>query len=175
MEATVRRIPTHTSVVDGKEFAIGSKPALCFRGETYALGIINDDESIRQIVLTLVDHDKAPLLMQGPEEYPVKKFISHMERIMQEKPISDEALHLMEDWPNNPTDFGDKRLKKDEDDASPAVERKPRIPKPQNCIPAIAGEHKTTPQKVRKFLRSKGLSAPYADEKKIQKLMKDYK
>ena len=171
MEATVRYIPTQISRVDGRDIATGSKPALCFKGKSYALGVINDEEEIHTVTLDLRDFDKLRLLMHGSEEYPVKKFISHMERIMRNKPISSEALRLMKDWPNNPRDFGDEKI---QDDVS-IVQRKSEVQISQNCIPVIAGEHKTTPQKVRKFLRSKGLSAPYHNEEKIRKLMKDYK
>jgi len=174
MEATVRCIPTQTAVVDGQKLSTGSKPALCFRGKTYALGIINDQDEICTITLTLRDHDTAPLLRYGAEaEYPVGRFISHMTRIMANKPISDDALELMKQWPNTLEDFG----------MSPtAVEEKPLLSRPArisairkaNCIPSLARENETTPQKVRKFLRSQGMNSPYCNETEIRKLMKNY-
>ncbi len=170
MEATVRCIPTQIARVDNREIATGGKPALCFRGKTYALGIINDEDMICTMTLSLMDHDKSPLVMYGVEEYPVTKFISHMERIMQEKPISEEALALIRAWPNNPEDFGDKSIPD-----SPQAPRKPTKKKGPNIIAVISTELKVTSTKIRKFLRTKGFSAPYGDETKIRKALKNYK
>lgn len=169
VETTVRCIPTQTAMVDGREFSTGGKPALCFRGKTYALGIINDEDMIHPITLTLREHDKAPLVMYGVEEYPVPKFITHMERIMQNKPISDEALALIRTWPNNPEDFGDEVIPDE-----PTVTRKPKKKKGPNIIATISSEIEIPSTKIRKFLRGQGMNAPYTDEKKIRKALKDY-
>ncbi len=173
MEATVRYIPDQTAVVDGRTFATGNKPALCFRGETHALGIINDSEQICTVRLRLEEYERAPLVRYGVEEYPVAKFISHIERIMREKPISPEALQLVKHWPNNPRDFGDPIVAEVESEPSPKAQRLETIKK-INCIPVLAREFETTPQKIRKFLRSQGMTAPYDQETQIRELMKTY-
>jgi len=172
VEATVRSIPTETAVVDNRSFAVGNKPALCFRGKEYALGIINSEEGIIPVRLDLRTHDKSPILHLGEEEYPVYKFISHIERIMQTKPISDEALALIQQWPNNPADFGDAIIP-DEPITQPITKK--RKPKQKNCIAAIADEMGLAATKIRKFLRSQGMRAPYEDEKKIRTALKSYK
>lgn len=170
MEASVRYIATERAVVDGVDYSVGNKPALCFRGKSYALGIINADDQIKAVKLALPDHDKSPLVTYGVEEYPVGKFISHLNRMMDSKPISPEALRLILEWPNNPEDFGVASIQ--DPPVPPSVKKK--LQHITNCIPGIAKELGTTPQKVRKFLRSQGLSAPYTDEKKIRQLMKKF-
>lgn len=174
MEASVRYIPTDMAVVDNKPYQIGNKPALCFRGKTYALGIVSEEDSINLVTLTLYDHDKSPLVQYGiQEEYPVGKFISHMERIMADKPITPEALELMKQWPNNPEDFGDPVVP---DDPGPTLRiRRTKKTKLLNCIALISGEMGIAATKIRKFLRSKGFNAPYENEKKIRTALKNYK
>lgn len=171
MEATVRSIPTETGMVDNREFAVGNKPALCFRGKKYALGIINAEDGIVPVRLDLRTHDKSPILHLGEEEYPVYKFISHIERIMRSKPISEEALALIKQWPNNPEDFGDAIIP-DVPSDKPIIKRKP---KGKNCIAIIAEEMGLAGTKIRKFLRGQGMKAPYEDESKIRTVLKDYK
>ena len=174
MEATVRYIATDISVVDGRTYAVGNKPALCFRGETYALGIVNEPDMVCTIQLDLRDHDKSPLVRYGAEaEYPVGRYITHLERLIESKPISPDALQLLKQWPNCPADFGDPIFSDEELD--PPTPRQPPKPRKANCIPALASEHKTTPQKIRKFLRSQGLRAPYDNEKEIRAIMENYK
>jgi hypothetical protein len=107
--------------------------------------------------------------MYGVEEYPVTKFISHIDRIMENKPISDEALALIRAWPNNPEDFGDEPISD-----FPEVSRKPIKKKGPNIIATISVEMKIPSTKIRKFLRTQGFSAPYDNEKKIRKALKDY-
>jgi hypothetical protein len=156
MEATVRGLYTEKAIVDGHTYATGNKPTLCFRGSARGLGIINDGEGIITIPITLEDLDKAPLIMYGPEEYPVAKFISHIERIMQNKPISDEALELIREWPNTPEDF---------DLPSSKVKRVATIKRAaqkskSTIISIIAGEMELPPGKIRKF----HLSCDYGDD-----------
>jgi len=145
---------------------------LCFRGKTYALGIINDDDSIHAITVSLREHDIAPILKLGPEEYPVHKFITHIERIMERKPISPEALALIRQWPNTAADFGIDPIP---DDEEPTVTRKPIKQKGPNIIGAIASEMSLPPTKIRKFLRTVGFCAPYDNETKIRAALKKYK
>lgn len=164
MEATVRSIWTKQQH--------GQKPALCFRGKTHALGIINDEDMIHEVELSLRDHDIAPLLQYGAEEYPVYKFITHIERIMERKPISPEALQLIRQWPNNAEDFGLDPIP----DEEPTASRKPIIKqKGPNIIGAIACEMSLPPTKIRKFLRSAGFCAPYDNESKIRAALKKFK
>ena len=164
VEATVRSIWTKQQH--------GQKPALCFRGKTHALGIINDEDMIHGVELSLRDHDVAPLLQYGAEEYPVYKFITHIERIMESKPISPEALQLIRQWPNNAEDFG---LDPIPDDEEPTITRKPIKPKGPNIIGVIASEMTLPPTKIRKFLRNLGFCAPYDNESKIRAALKKYK
>jgi hypothetical protein len=175
VEATVRYIPIETAVVQGKTYSTGNKPALCFRSETKAFGIVNQDDGIIPIELSLRDHDQSPLVMinNRADEYPVVKFITHLQRIIaeQNKPISSEALRLISEWPNNPADFDSEPL---DPDYHPVVRALKSSKKKSNCIPSVAKDFKTTPQKVRKFLRKNGMHAPYADEKKIRELMKEF-
>lgn len=167
MEATVRSIATETCRVEHQVIQTGNKPALCFQGETYALGVINDEESIHTVTLTLEEVEEAPLLTYDREEYPVGKFIAHMERIMEDKPISDEALELIRNWPNNPPDFGDEII------ADPKPMSKSKLGKTvsQNCIMQIAAELNIPATKLRKILRSKGFSAPYDNAPKIREAL----
>ncbi|HUW45116.1 MAG TPA: hypothetical protein VMW50_04895 [Dehalococcoidia bacterium] len=175
MEASVRYIPTDISVHEGRQIASGNKPALCFRGKTYAIGIVNEQEGVFPVRLDLRIHDESPLVTFGKttEEYPVSRFITHIERIMQEKPISDEALQLIKDWPNNPEDFGDQKIE-DEGMPSEPVAKSKRVAQKvkANCIAIIAIEAGISPSKIRKYLRSQGMHAPYEDEPKIRKLLK---
>lgn len=172
METTVRYIPMETTVVDGRSYSVGNKIALCFRGKTHALGIINSEEGIVSVELDLRDHDQSPLVYinNRTDEYPVSKFITHLQRIMQDKPISGECLKLIQDWPNNGEDFSCDPTP-DWDDLPTVVRKKI---KKKNCIPALAKEFETTPQKVRKYLRSQGMHAPYDNEEKIRELMKGF-
>ena len=173
MEATVRYIPSDITIVEGKTIAGGNKVALCFRGKDHALGIINDECEITPVELSLRTHDKSPLVMinsKADEEYPVSRFITHLQRIMQDKPISSDALKLINEWPNNPEDFDSEPIP-DHPVVKAFRAQKKRV---ANCIPSLASEFKTTPQKIRKFLRSNGMHAPYSDEKKIRSLMKTY-
>lgn len=174
MEATVRYIPIETAVVDNRTFQVGNKPALCFRGKEYALGIVNADEGILPVRLDLRTHDSSPLVLinNRKDEYPVVKFISHLERIMKEKPISSEALSLIRQWPNNPEDFGDPIIEDEPEVIRPAKSIK-KIKK-KNCIAVLAEEMKIPATKIRKFLRGKGFKAPYEDEKKIRIALKGY-
>ena len=162
MEATVRSIWTKQQH--------GQKPALCFRGKTHALGIINDDDMIHAVTLSFRDHDMAPILKLGPEEYPVYKFISHIERIMENKLISSEALALIRQWPNNAEDFGQDPIP----DEEPTTTTRPVKQKGPNIVGAIAAELKVPPTKIRKYLRNHGFCAPYTDEKKIRAACKNY-
>lgn len=173
METTVRYIPTEVAVVDGRSLVTGNKPALCFRGKTHALGIVNDETGIIPVELSLRDHDESPLVLinNRADEYPVSKFITHLTRIMAEKPISPEALRLIKDWPNNGEDFDSEKIEYDEPVIKHFAKKKPKT----TCIASLATEYKISPQKVRKFLRSKGLHAPYVDEKKIRSIMKTFK
>ena len=173
MEATVRYIPTEVTTSNNQEVAAGNKPALCFRGKTYAIGIINDQEGILPVRLNLKLHDTSPVVTFGKseEEYPVSRFITHIERIMKEKPISEEALQLIRTWPNLPNDFGDAP---DEPATSSKPLKRPSMTK-SNIIATIAQEMKTPPTKIRKFLRAQGMKAPYDNEPQIRKLMKKYK
>tara|TARA_R110002126_G_scaffold113430_1_gene251945 strand:+ start:228 stop:719 length:492 start_codon:yes stop_codon:yes gene_type:complete len=163
VEATVRSIHT--------ERCSGCKPALCFRGKEYALGIINSEEGIISVRLDLRDHDRSAILNLGEEEYPVYKFISHIERIMQRKPISEECLTLIRQWPNTPEDFGIPVIE-DEPTDKPIIKRKSPG---KNCIATIAEEMGLATTKIRKYLRGQGMKAPYEDETKIRTVLKDYK
>jgi len=175
VEASVRYIPTDITTHEGREVASGNKPALCFRGKTYAIGIVNEQEGVLPIRLNLRIHDESPLVTFGrsSEEYPVSRFISHIERIMLQKPISDEALELIKQWPNNPEDFGDPVIS-DEEETKPVIKKAPTSKKisKANCIAAIAAEAGVSPSKIRKYLRSQGMHAPYEDMSKIRKLLK---
>lgn len=166
MEATVRSIATETCRVDHRTIRTGDKPALCFRGSTYALGVINAEDAIRTVTLTLEEVEEAPLIKYGVEEYPVSKFIAHIERIMESKPISDEALQLIRAWPNNPTDFGDEVIVD-----SPSKLKLGKTVS-TNCIMGIASELKIPATKIRKFLRGRGFSAPYDNATKIREALK---
>ena len=171
MEATVRYIPTDNVIVDGRDYTTGNKPALCFRGKKYAVGIINDEDSVHTVMLTLRDHDKSRLVMLQEEEYPVYKFISHIERIAQQKPIDTESLRLIQQWPNTPEDFG---LEMPEDEPPKPIKHVKKV-KGKNCIALIAEEMGVAATKIRKFLRSQGFKAPYEDETKIRTALKGYK
>lgn len=173
METTVRYIPTQNVVVDGHDYTVGNKPALCFRGKKYAVGIINAEEGIHPVMLTLRDHDLSRLVMLQEEEYPVYKFIAHIQRMAETKPIDPEALRLISQWPNTPEDFGDPVIT-EEEPAKPAKIMGPRFKKP-NCIAVISQEMGVAATKIRKFLRSQGMKAPYEDEKKIRSALKGYK
>ena len=173
METTVRYIPSETAVVEGKTYSVGNKIALCFRGKTHAVGIINSEEGVIPVEMDLRAHDQSPLVYinNRTDEYPVSKFITHLQRITQDKPISPECLKLIQNWPNNGEDFDSEPVPDWEN--RPIITRRKKKVK-SNCIPAVATEHHTTSQKVRKFLRSKGLHAPYDNEDKIRSLMQDF-
>jgi hypothetical protein len=172
VETTVRYIPIDTAVVDGRTYAVGNKIALCFRGKSHALGIINAEEAIVPIRLDLRNHDLSPLVYinNRTEEYPVSRFIAHLQRIMLEKPIAEEALRLISNWPNNGEDFDSELIP---DHPVVAAIRRTKVQK-VNCIPVVAKEFETTPQKVRKYLRSKGMHAPYDNETEIRSIMKTF-
>ncbi|WP_455363550.1 hypothetical protein [[Eubacterium] cellulosolvens] len=172
MEATVRYIPIEIGVSDGQEFAVGNKPALCFRGKEYALGIVNGEEGIIPVRLTLRQHDESPLILinNRTDEYPVSKFIAHLQRIMVDKPIAEEALKLISNWPNNGEDFNSEPIP---DHPVITAIKRAKVQK-SNCIPVVAKEYETTPQKIRKYLRSRGMHAPYDNETEIRSIMKTF-
>lgn len=179
METSVRYIPTQSCEIgqgaEKRTIKTTEKPALCFRGKTYALGIISDDEKIHPVRMTIPEYERSPVVKYGRDEYPVQKYITHLERIMQVKPITTEALRLILEWPNLPEDFEQLAKKNKPVPTTSSPVRAPKKQRQPNCIPTIAKELKTIPQKVRKFLRQQGLSAPYDDEKAIRKLMANFK
>ena len=147
-----------------------SKPALCFRGDSYAIGIINEPEEYRTHRLDLEEYENCKLVMYDKEEYPVSRYVALLEA--NTKPKSDDVKRLLTMYPEPPEDF-------------PTAKRKSKskaTPKPtpkvkalgSSIIKILAGEYNIAASKIRKILRSKGLKAPYEDEKKIRATMSEF-
>lgn len=75
----------------------GQKPALCFRGETRALAVINDTTSIHTLEVTLQEHDKARIVQRLGQDYMPRAFADAMREVVKQKnkPITRLADYLV--------------------------------------------------------------------------------
>lgn len=178
----------------------GVKPALCFRGRNQAHAVVNEGTRIRVVSnIPLRNIDQAAVVLGpyglGQKEYPVDKFVERFLKLGEQKGITRRAKFLLEKALSGGVE-DDTVLPPDEPEAGAAAAPKerpasPEAPKPgkpvsepvrklagpsrtsgADVIRRISAELKLEPTKLRKLLRSKGLSAPYTDEMKIRGVLK---
>lgn len=173
--------------------ALPVKPALCFRARKHAHVVINDETRVRVAEVSLKDHDLSYPVGFGAGPYPLPRIVEHYRKIGERKGITKRAEFFLEKALAGGVD-DEADLPPDEVDgapeSAPTTGSDPAAPKPVKPVsgsPAkpggplrtsgaavivrIAAELKLEPPKLRKLLRSKGLSAPYDDEAKIRKAL----
>lgn len=172
---------------------IGGRPlktALCFRGRRHAHVVINDETRIRSCEISLKEHDLSFPVMFKAGAYPIPKIVEHYREMGARKQITRRADYFLTRALNGGVDE-ETALPPDTVENEPeAPTASPGTPKPVKAaserqpssggpsrtagaavIARIAVELKLEPTKLRKLLRSKGLSAPYDDEGKIRKAL----
>lgn len=201
METSIRFVRVGNSPgKDGKETFRTLKPALCFRGRKRCHAVINDDTRVRVVSnLSLQDHDHSSPVTFQHAPYPIPRIVDHFTKLGQRKGITARAKFFLEHALNGGVDEDD-ALPPDEiagaapeapEEPGMPVKRSPSTPKPAkpasesrsaaagpsrtagaDIVRKLASELKLEPTKLRKLLRSKGLRAPYDDEKKIREALK---
>lgn len=167
MEISVRYIPTDHIVVDGKVKASGNKPALCFIGTDYAQCIVNNDEMVEVVTISVEEAQNSRLVpLNGSDKYPISTYMLHASKW--DKPFTSEAEELIRMAEDPPKDLPKKKT------SSTAPTRKRKRVSTASIINVLAEEHELPPTKIRKFLRSQGMHAPYDDEKGIRTAMKSF-
>lgn len=164
MEYSVRYIP----IAYARGQPVGEKPSLCARDEKHAIGIVNLDCVYCAVKLDLKTHDKSRFVLFGHngEEYPVHRFVARIEN--SPNPKEAEVQQLLAQY-HNP------KLKNPEK-AAGSEERKPSKKRMtgSRIIKNLEQELGVPATKIRKFLRSKGLNAPYTNEKNIRAAIQEF-
>ena len=172
----VRYIPTDRSVREGKLIWSGNKPALCFRGEKKAHCVIIGELEITTVDLPLDTVEKSPAVPDSMGQaagipYSPEKFIQRVTGTG--RPLSEEARALLQSVNGK---------KKPLPPSKARIEVKTAPPKPgtlktagAELIIVLSQEYKLPTPKLRRFLRSQGLNAPYTDEKLVRNALKKLK
>lgn len=153
----------------------GNKPSLCFGDEKAKKGlcVVIRETEIGTVDLPFDVIEKSPMVEypQGSGlPYPPARFISFIAGIA--KPITDEARVLMDSI----TKKKGKKLPPNKPKPSPTSKTKPVLKTAgAELIITLAAEWKLPPPKLRRFLRSQGLRAPYVDEALVRKTLKTLK
>lgn len=172
----VRYIPTDRSVKDQRLIWSGNKPALCFRGEKKAHCVIIGELEISTVDLPLDVVEKSPAVPDSMGQaagipYSPEKFIQRVTGTG--KPLSDEARELLQGLNGKKHALPPNKRK---------IEVSKGAPKPgtlktagAELIIVLSQEYKLPTPKLRRFLRSQGLNAPYTDEKAVRNALKKLK
>ena len=170
----VRFIPTDRTVHDGKVVWSGNKPALCFRGDTRAHCVVIRESEISTVDLPIDVVEKCQVVSnpQGQGSgvpYAPERFVQRVMEIG--KPLTPEARQLLQS-------VNGKKAK------LPPNKKKIEVQGPAKAhlktagaelIVTLAAECKLPSPKLRRFLRSQGLRAPYTDEALVRKALKKLK
>ena len=173
MEAPlVRFIPTDRSSKNGWG---GNKPALCFKGEKKAHCVVIRETEIGTVDLPLDVVEKS-LVVSDPAgqgsgiPYSPERFIK---RILETgKPLTPEARALLQGINGKKAKLPPNQIKVEVKAAPKAGTLKTAG---SELIVTIAAEWKLPTPKLRRYLRSQGLSAPYTDEKTVRAALKKLK
>lgn len=166
----VRFIPTDKSPEHGWN---GNKPALCFRGtdkKAHCVVIQEAEIGTVELPLDVVERSSVVSDPQGSGiPYAPERFVKRVLDIG--KPVTPEARRLLQS-------VNGKKV------AIPKYQPKKLETRPQKAplktagaelIITIAQEWKLPTPKLRRYLRSQGLHAPYQDEALIRKALKKLK
>lgn len=184
METSIRyvRIMRSSSDDDGSNSVI--KPALCFRGKRAAHAVVNDETCVHVVSVPLASHDASPPVLFKRLEYPLPKFIAHIERIGKSKGITQRARYFLDRAVNHepieeselPPDVIGTMIPEVHAESLRPVPNEPRQPAAKavggTLIARIAADVGLEPPKLRKLLRAAGMRAPYEDEKAIRAAIK---
>ncbi len=169
----VRYIPTDRSVHESRVVWSGNKPALCFRGEKRATCVLIGETEITTVELPLDIVEKSPNVPDSMGQaagipYSPEKFILRVTGTG--KPLTDEARELLQS-------VNGKKKPLPVTKKAPVVSQ--TAPKPgtlktagAELIIVLSQEYKLPSPKLRRFLRSQGLNAPYTDEKAVRNALK---
>lgn len=171
----VRYIPTEHSTKYGDT---GNKPALCVPREKDARCLIITEEGIATVDLPLPVIRKSPLVPGpwGSPPYPVERFIKRI--IDSGRAMTAEARELIEGLLNPKGKKGKKVVIPDPPpkkklDTAPA--KAPLKTAGAEVIIKLANEWGLPTPKLRRWLRSQGLHAPYTNEADLRKVLKKLK
>lgn len=183
-EVTVRYIPTSRHPKLGWN---GNKPALCFIRPKEKKGhcIINDESEIRVIHLPIEIITQSREVELGGVSYPVRRFVERLRATR--KPIDFEAEGLLASLGESvsppklqPISEGSSlgfSMEDPEEETAFRFNGRPlRTQKSggPTLISRLAEEFELPQPKLRRFLREKGLRAPYTDEDKLRAVLKTY-
>jgi len=173
----VRFIPTDRTIRQGGAVVwSGNKPSLCFRGDKLAHCVVILETEIGTIDLPLevVESCRPVSHPFGPgTPYPPEQFIKRIMEIG--KPLSLEARSLLQsaNGKKKPLPPNKKKIEVKASLFSPP--KAPLKTAGAELIIGLAAEWKLPSPKLRRFLRSQGLHAPYQDEKALRKVLKKLK
>lgn len=169
----VRYIPTDRSIRDGKIIWSGHKPALCFRGDKKAHCVIIGEIEICTVDLPFDAVEKSPSVPDSMGQaagipYSPEKFIHRVTETG--KPLTLEARKLLQGVNGKKVALP---VAKKKIEASPT--KAPLKTAGAELVLTLAAEWKLPSPKLRRYLRSQGLSAPYTDEKLVRNALKKLK
>lgn len=97
MDCSVRFVAELRETSKGYEQVGNVKPALCVRGRSFALAVINDDLWVRTIELPLPDHDKSGFVHYHGAPYEPKPFADRllMSAKLAGKPMTRRSKYIL--------------------------------------------------------------------------------
>jgi hypothetical protein len=174
MEApSVRFIPTDRSTEHGWN---GNKPALCFMGERSAHCVVFLETEVGTIDLPLevVAACRPVSDPFGPGvPYAPAKFVDRV--LKSGKPLSLEARSLLQSMNGKRKPLPPNRPKVEARVSATAPPKAPLKTAGAELIIKLATEWKLPSPKLRRYLRSQGLHAPYTEEKSLRAVLKKLK
>lgn len=173
------------------------KPALCFRGINTAYAVINDVKCVRVVSnISLKEHDHSIPVFFPLGSHPLRDTVDKLCKFGLRKGITKRAEYFLkhalnggidESAPLPPDEIAgaapEAATKEPTRSPTTAKPAKPAVAPPERAagpsrtagsdvIRKLAVELKLEPTKLRKILRSKGLSAPYTNEELIRSKLK---
>jgi len=166
----VRFIPTDRHPKMGWS---GNKPALCFKGTKNAHCVVIGEAEIQVVDLpiSIVEGSRIVIHPEIPgTPYPPERFVERV--IATRKPLTPEARKLLESI--NGSEAPIPTPPRPKKSAPVSKSGKPDRTAGSALISQIAEDLGIPSPKLRRFLRSQGLSAPYTDEKRVRATVKKY-
>lgn len=179
METTtpdVRYIPTDYTQKHGYS---GNKPALCVPRENDARCLVLTDEGIATVDLPLAIIKKSPPVPSpwgAAASYPVERFVKRL--IDSGRTMTTEAREIIDAILNPKGKKGKKIVIPDpppKKKLATVPDKAPLKTAGAEVIIKLANEWKLPSPKLRRWLRSQGLKAPYTDEPALRKVLKKLK
>lgn len=169
----VRYIPTDRSIRDGKIIWSGHKPALCFRGDKKAHCVIIGEIEICTVDLPFDAVEKSPSVPDSMGQaagisYSPEKFILRVTGTG--KPMTPEARQLLQGLNGKKVALSTVRKK-----LETVPTTAPLKTAGAELVLTLAAEWKLPSPKLRRYLRSQGMHAPYTDEAALRKALKKLK